>query len=715
MQKLLFILLFIPFGMIAQQPNISILSQQDIADVIRLTKNEEWKLNPEKIEKVYPLFWKNGRPYLSFLGKKSGEVILPEGSILGKGNSVVSVRIPLNKLNELNSIEGLSNLELARKIAPTLNKVLFDTRADSVHAGINLPEAYTGKDVLIGVTDWGFDYTHPMFYDTLLQDTRIMAAWDQFKTSGPAPLGYDYGTEYATPTDLINAGADTANIYSYATHGSHVAGIAGGSGAGTQYRGIAFEANYLFTTFLVDEAAVLDAWDWMHAKAQSVGKRLVINMSWGLYHFGTNDGTSLLSQAITDYSNQAVVFVTSAGNNGNVNFHIKKDFSNDELHTRVIFYDYAANQNMWGQSLHMWGEVGNEFQALVEVRNSSNAIVAESPFYSTDLNDYVVDTLVIGTDTVWYNLAAQSNHPNNNRPTMRLRIKNTNTAYRVCLRSTAVTGRVHYWNVTELVTDVGNWGMPFVALGSGSTSGDYFYGIGEPAASDDAIAIAAHTPEYLTPTGSISGGAIASFSSYGPRYDEVIKPNISGPGNQIMSSISSYTDNSYTPSTTVDFMGRTYPFARFSGTSMSSPAVAGVVALMLDANPFLSAGQVREILEVTAREDNKTGVLPIEGSTRWGHGKVNAYQAIVLALNTLGIEKNEDLKQWSIYPNPTTNQLSINTDFQVMDVAIIDLTGKIVLTAKQGKSIDVSALKSGNYFVRFINEGKVYQKQFIKW
>jgi minor extracellular serine protease Vpr len=84
---------------------------------------------------------------------------------------------------------------------PELDKTVFDTRVDSVHKGINLPEIYNGTDVIIGITDWGFDYAHPMFYDTLLTQTRIIAAWDQAKTSGPAPSGHSFGTEYASETE----------------------------------------------------------------------------------------------------------------------------------------------------------------------------------------------------------------------------------------------------------------------------------------------------------------------------------------------------------------------------------------------------------------------------------------------------------------------------------------------------------------------------------
>lgn len=39
--------------------------------------------------------------------------------------------------------------------------------------------------------------------------------------------------------------------------------------------------------------------------------------------------------------------------------------------------------------------------------------------------------------------------------------KNTSSAYRVSLKAAAETGRVHFWNVTELTNDVGNWGQEF--------------------------------------------------------------------------------------------------------------------------------------------------------------------------------------------------------------------------------------------------------------
>ncbi len=686
---------------------------QTIQSNLKSIKSTNWKSK-------YAINSINKIEYLSFVGKINTNFnplsVKENGILIGKPiDKIVSVRIPLNQLNSWQELSGFDYLTLSNKFQVMNDRGVKDMRADSVQQGIGLPEGYTGKDVYIGITDWGFDYTSPMFYDTSLTQTRIVAAWDQFKTSGPNPQDFNYGTEYVGASALLAAGSDTANIYSYGTHGTHVAGICGGSGAGTIYRGVAFESKLLFVTFLVDEAAVLDAWQWMYDKATADGKRLVINMSWGLYHFGTLDGTSTLSQAISAFSDLGVVFVNSGGNNGNVNFHIKKTFANNLLKSKVDFYSYSANPNMWGQSIHAWGEVGQSFESGIIVTNSSNAVLVESPFYNTNTTTAYIDTfLVTGTDTIWYNITADAFHPLNQRPQMRLRVKNTDTGLKVLLKSQASSGTVHYWNVTELSNDVGNWGMPFATAGAGTTAGDNLNGISEPSCSDDVISVAAYAPQYSTSGGNLVGGAIASFSSIGPRYDGVMKPDIAAPGVSIASSISSFTNSTYTSVASIPFNNRTYHFAKFSGTSMASPMVAGVVALILDANPYLMPQQVKDIIMQTAREDNYTQVIPIEGSPKWGAGKINAYAAVQLALLTVGTNEVKQEKKIEIYPNPSSSVLNFKGDFIPNTIDLIDANGTCIKREIQNGSTSIADLKAGTYFVRFLKEGKVYQEKIIK-
>ncbi|MEG2070354.1 MAG: S8 family serine peptidase, partial [Bacteroidales bacterium] len=185
-------------------------------------------------------------------------------------------------------ISGLCNLQaqICGIEGQQLNKAVIDGRVDSTWKGYDLPQGFSGKDVIIGFTDWGFDYTHPVFYDTLKSHYRVLRAWDQFRNEGPAPQGFNYGTEIIGQAELLQKQCDTFNVYRYGYHGTHVAGIAGGAGAGTQYRGVAYDANLLFATFLVNEQAVMDAFHWMYNVAQQEQKRLIINMSWGLYYMG---------------------------------------------------------------------------------------------------------------------------------------------------------------------------------------------------------------------------------------------------------------------------------------------------------------------------------------------------------------------------------------------------------------------------------------------
>jgi subtilisin family serine protease len=111
---------------------------------------------------------------------------------------------------------------------------------------------------------------------------------------------------------------------------------------------------------------------------------------------------------------------------------------------------------------------------------------------------------------------------------------------------------------------------------------------------------------------------IASFSSRGPTEctpggEDTFKPEVSAPGVNVRSSIP----------------GGGYA-GGWSGTSMACPHVAGVVALMREANPNLTTDQIGEILLETAVEvpaDNEEG----EDNT-YGMGMVDAYEAVILSL-----------------------------------------------------------------------------------
>lgn len=131
-------------------------------------------------------------------------------------------------------------------------------------------------------------------------------------------------------------------------------------------------------------------------------------------------------------------------------------------------------------------------------------------------------------------------------------------------------------------------------------------------------------------------GRMAGFSSRGvpsrggsvtvdgQTYTWEDRPTVTAPGVKIISTRVIAPVSSLGPTDDAALIEPAYLpyYTTMSGTSMAAPHVAGVVALMLEANPALTPLQVKQILQETAT--NIPGVEPWEG----GAGYVNAYAAV---------------------------------------------------------------------------------------
>jgi subtilisin family serine protease len=101
---------------------------------------------------------------------------------------------------------------------------------------------------------------------------------------------------------------------------------------------------------------------------------------------------------------------------------------------------------------------------------------------------------------------------------------------------------------------------------------------------------------------------VADFSSGGPRWgDLALKPEIAAPGVDIVSAASGSTDG----------------VAWFSGTSMATPVVAGVAALVKQANPTWTPALIKSALINTAKSVGSNVLLRSVGA-----GRVNALNAV---------------------------------------------------------------------------------------
>jgi serine protease AprX len=133
-------------------------------------------------------------------------------------------------------------------------------------------------------------------------------------------------------------------------------------------------------------------------------------------------------------------------------------------------------------------------------------------------------------------------------------------------------------------------------------------------------------------TSSTVDDTVATYSSFGPTlFDEVAKPDIVAPGNRLVSlrNVGSFIDTNFSANTipltsyeTSASVGAESNYVMLSGTSTSSPVVAGAAALMIGEDPTLTPDDVKVRLMGTAD--------PVAGATanQQGAGFIDVDEAL---------------------------------------------------------------------------------------
>lgn len=560
--------------------------------------------------------------------------------------------IPVSRLDRIAASRGVSRIEASRSCSVTMDTTASIVRADAVHSGAGLPQAYTGRGVVVGVMDVGFDLTHPNFYDATATDYRIGAFWDQLDTDtvgSQLPVGRDYRGREAL---LAKARSADAHLIS---HGTHTLGIAAGSGYDSPYRGMAPESEICAVSNAVTTDTVLIAPDdlykyttatdalgfkYIFDYAANRGLPCVASFSEG-YHVGFDTEDSLFCDYLGRLTGPGRIIVTSAGN---------ESLTLNRLHKPADTAEAGSFVSIGGTRAVLYARADGPFRLRLEGYGGM----------AGRLLDVCSDSCAADS-TVVFRWPEQDGVAGGSMEIHRYRsaFDRSDTIYRIVI---ATSAPVESSKRVALVTEGAGsevevktaGGIVFVNSVAGDvwSMADCAANVLAPGCFPTVITVGAtiHRTGFVNYQGIYkdysqpgrNDGVLAWYSSVGPGTGGCMKPDVVAPGSNVVSSYSSYylelnptagdigSDVSH-----FEFNCRTYAWNSNAGTSMSAPVVAGAVALWLQARPDLTPGDVLDVISRTSRQPEEGLEYP---NNRYGHGEIDVRAGLFWLLGLDSVE-----------------------------------------------------------------------------
>ena len=556
----------------------------------------------------------------------------------------VTARIPADCLPLVMETSGVSCVSLAQPLYLCNDSSRYFSNVAPAHALHGQLGTFTGQGVIVGVIDTGIDFNHINLCDSA-GHSRVRAVYLPVDSTGRHPVinGYELpGSCYEDPIEIAKLTSDVTAT----SHGTHTLGTAAGSYTGNGLHGVAPACDIVACGMpeqQLTDVNIANAIRYIFDYADRVGKPCVINMSIGS-NSGPNDGSSFLCRVFSSLSGSGRICVLSAGNDGEYPVCFRYQMRS-EVDTALTFL-----RNRWGGLqrkgyVSMWNNGSQEHRTRVVIVNRSTGeleyaspavgtLPEDSVFTISNESDPAFAAYYSGTLYYASGVEPQFDQEGNLLDHGRFHsiwefdVESIQSGHLIGLQYIADTG-------TELV----GWctqNAYFYTFGlPDATGGTPVGSISDLAATDDVISVGAYCSRNSYPMASgemcyfdgFSPTDIASFSSFGPDENGVQRPDVCAPGAVVISSANRYdtcSDRSSWPvSAVVD--GIEYPYYPNKGTSMSAPAVTGAIALMLQANPELTAAYVREVLKRTSVRDE----FVVQGNAaQWGAGKLDVWAAV---------------------------------------------------------------------------------------
>ncbi|MGG3912549.1 S8 family serine peptidase [Rossellomorea vietnamensis] len=498
----------------------------------------------------------------------------------------VAMTIPANKAKALLDSEAVKAVWSDKEVHIEPPVTEESKQKEVTHTNTTFPdieklhhEGFTGEGVKVGILDTGIDYDHPDLqeaykggYDFVDNDTD------------PMETTYD---------DWVKAGKPWSASPYYTEHGTHVAGIIAGQGTNESdyaVTGVAPDADIYAYRVLGPEGtgstgAILAGID------QAVEDDMdVINMSLGANY---NDPLYVTSIAVNNAVLAGVTAVVSAGNSGNGMYTLGSP-GTSPLALTVGASDTSVTIPTFTGTLHADENVSADLKLIAR-----------------------------GFDDKLEELEGQNLQF----------VDGENGSYSdKDLKGKVILDTRGYIDLRSMINNAKKGGAKALLLYNAYPLEDVYLGEGfdslpvfsisdeQGAAMKEALTSGSETFSFdeLGDPVVTGGDVLADFSSRGPSrvlYD--IKPEVTAPGVSVLSTVPSYVHGE-------DQIGNyKNAYERLSGTSMASPNVAGVAALLKQTDPDMTPAEIKTRLMNTA--------APLNGDYsvfEVGAGRVDPYKAI---------------------------------------------------------------------------------------
>ena len=569
-------------------------------------------------------------------------------------NGLLTVLIPVERIHEVAAIDGVKRIEVSPAMQLATDEARWATNVNDVLSWSEnailsgLPKGYDGKGVIVGVIDRGIDYEHIAFKDKN-GNCRIKRA---YVYNGKAVDYYGTGP-------LPNDGVTNTD------HGSHTSAIAGGSSvvvngtdvtvtddhAHATYGGMAPGAElFLCGIKGMGAARIANAFQRMCGYADSVGKPLVVSNSYGDYVYNRDGGgpqAEVIAQLFgEEHPNRICVFATgnnaghSSGEPGGV--YVSGHASADApLGTIVcsnpIVYDagwqYYKGEYIADAFTRATDATGIGVNILV-LDNENGDLVDSYVFISTEGNKTLqVDDYFTGNGgsgkaqvRIYFDYMTA-----NNRRQVLLYAPNglKSDDHVLAVEVYPIGGSsdiIDMWSCgtytffdNHLSTEGHTW-----TLGTDDMS------VMPNACYPQVISVGSYVTrerEDSNEVGEISDYSCYALEGMGPLG--TLHPWISAPGEDIISAFNHNVNHGDDYDEMV-INHPIYPYGRMSGTSMSTPMVAGIVALWMQAatecGKTFTLSEVKHVMKETAIRDS--WVTEGVNATHFGNGKIDALAGI---------------------------------------------------------------------------------------